>query len=167
METKTDELHKNGILLYHIDDVLEKGSVYEAAKKVANVLTQRPKSIIVELNTYRKNIPIIIEYIVQEARIRNDLIRQNDRFYSSKAEKDKKRWTEEEDNALIEKACYPDTSLLQLSIDFGRTTSAIQSRLTYLVGVKRISKPVVGRFFGKADGKDVEMYLDGTVYTEK
>lgn len=65
-------------------------------------------------------------------------------------EKEKKhtRWTEEDDNKLIELATTEGMSPQLLSNLMERTPGSVQNRLSKLVGVKRDSKPVDGIFKG-------------------
>lgn len=78
-------------------------------------------------------------------------------------ERSRKRWTEEEDNLLIEMAVADGTTTVELARVFGRTPGAIQSRITYLVGIERLSSKVAGRFIGTIDGEQAEVEIDGIV----
>ena len=156
----------NGIMLFNADQLQGKGESAYAIKKICDVYYNRPKSIVVEIGIYRKYIPLVLKYIEQQAAIRNAMIKEHSRFYNAKAEKSNKRWTPEEDEILIEQACQDESNMNQLSIIFGRTPSAIQARITYLVGRKRLSQEVAGKFIGYIDGKKQEADIVGTVYKD-
>lgn len=89
-----------------------------------------------------------------------------DRYEDGYADQSRKRWTEEEDEALIERAACDDSTPIQLAQEFGRSPGAITSRISYLVGIKRVSSKVAGRFIGRIDGQEVEADIDG-VLTKK
>ena len=72
-----------------------------------------------------------------------------------------RRWTNSQDDALVEMACRDDSSMMTLALDFNRTPAAISSRLTYLVGVSKVSRRVVGRITGYLDGEAVNGVFDG------
>lgn len=82
--------------------------------------------------------------------------RQQDQAFGKGATASRKRWTEEEDSTLIDKAVETDSDLTQLAILFNRTPGAISSRLTHLVGIKRLSQSVAGRLTGYINGNPVE-----------
>lgn len=46
---------------------------------------------------------------------------------------------------------------------FGRSAGAIATRVSYLVGIKKVSEEVAGKFVGYLDGKHVEGVINGTV----
>lgn len=77
----------------------------------------------------------------------------------------RRRWTDDEDEALIELAGsvdVPDT--ISLAMTFNRTPAAIMSRINYLVGRKRLTQHVAGRITGYVDGVPVEdVFIDGEV----
>ena len=73
-----------------------------------------------------------------------------------------KRWTAEQDELLIEHASQ-ENNIYGLAQIFGRSPSAIQSRLTYLVGIKRVSKQVAGKFVGIFNGVETSGHINGTV----
>ena len=44
---------------------------------------------------------------------------------------------------------------------FGRTPSAIASRVSYLVGIERVSQEIAGRFVGTLNGQHIHGMIDG------
>ncbi len=79
------------------------------------------------------------------------------------AQRSRKRWTETEDLMLVEMATHDNMTMMTLSQEFGRTPSAIASRLSYLVGIEKLSSKVAGRFIGTIDGKQAEVEINGVV----
>lgn len=153
------------VLLFNrknITDVTSKGKV--AAQKLHSNYTQKPKSIIVELNVYRKYLPDLIKYFVLITKVNEAAVKANDRLFAQGSENHYKRWTPEEDTMLIEEVCKGDSSLNEISIVFGRSPAAISNRITTLVGVKRLSQAVAGRFIGTINGKETSADVSEVVY---
>ena len=118
-----------------------------------------------ELMKYRNVVPKLINYI--------DELRCNLAFFMHQAflihdeSRNNKRWGKEEDETIIEEICKEDgLSIKELSSALQRSESAVRTRITYLVGVKRLSQKVVGKFIGTVDGEDSEVQLKGTLYKE-
>lgn len=82
--------------------------------------------------------------------------------------RDNKRWTEEEDNALVEMAVLFDGNLENLffmaPMWFGRTPDSVKTRLSYLVGKKRLTVKVEGKFEGDFEGELVKGQISGLVH---
>ena len=99
--------------------------------------------------------------------IQNDLIDklllENDRVTDGIGERGRKRWTQQDDELLIEMAAQEDVTIIDLSKQFGRTPGAIQSRISRLVGIKKLSAEIAGRFIGTLNGEFVEGNIDGIV----
>ena len=91
------------------------------------------------------------------------LLKELDRMGAGIGERGRKRWTNEEDELLIEMASYDSTTIIDLSKEFGRTPGAIQSRISKLVGIKKLSMEVAGRFIGTLNGELIEGDINGTV----
>lgn len=155
----------DGILLYDWIDakiIGEKGK--EACIALAKVVMRRPKNILQELNIYRKYVPDVFKWIEGYNKALQDANRETKRFYSNVSEKSHKRWTPEEDELLIEQICNGEMSINEISNVFGRTPQSISSRVTVLVGRKRLSQEVAGKFIGTINGEQREAELVGTLY---
>lgn len=87
--------------------------------------------------------------------------RETGQLLGEQATAARKRWTEIEDEALVEHACQDDSTLITLAMRFNRTPTAITSRLTYLVGVSRAPKELIGRLTGYLDGELVAGHFEG------
>ena len=140
---------------------------FQAFLRIAKVFYHRPKSIVEELRVYRNNMPALIDYVMEITEFNEKTSKELDRVYEKTDERANKRWTPEDDELLIEQVCDEGVTPVRLSTIFGRTPSAISSRITYLVGVKRLSQSVAGRFIGKMDGHEVDADIEGTVHFEK
>lgn len=154
----------DGIAMCNISKLQSKGESYEAVKKISEVLQNRPKSIIEELKIFRTYTRKLLRYIEEREKLLEWALKQNERFENDCDDKKYQRWTNEEDEMLIELVCDETKSLLELSTIMGRTVPAIKTRITKLVGVKRISQNIAGRFFGTIDGEEKEVNLNGTLY---
>ena len=144
-----------------------KGETNEALIKVLSVIQNRPKSIIVEVNTYRKYIPKLINYIKERDKLLDFAIKQIERYENDCDDKRFKRWTPEEEEMLINLVCDENYSMLQISTMMGRTVPSIKTKISNLVGVKRLSQKIAGRFIGTMNGENIETNLNGIIYKEE
>lgn len=100
---------------------------------------------------------LLLDGIIDNALLENHRVTENI------GERGRKRWTSQDDELLIEMASHDDTTIVDLSQQFGRTPGAIQSRISKLVGIKKMSAEIAGRFIGTLNGEFVEGDIDGTV----
>ena len=138
-----------------------------AFKELLNMTFKRPSNSYIELTKYRKYVPCIL---YEMSNLMDDI--SSVREYAKREEangkadnKHNKRWSNVEDEWLIDAVCN-DEPLTRIAIALGRTPAAIQTRISYLVGVKRLSQQVEGKFIGTANGSEFEADLVGTVYKE-
>lgn len=163
--TETERMHESGIYLHNPDDYQCKGETLKAFTVLSGLMHEKPKGgAIAELNLYRKYVPMILRFLLEQQRVLEDATDTIVRYRTDCEKKKNKRWTPEEEETLIELTCRDDMSCMDIATTLGRSVSAIKTKLSQLVGVKRLSASVVGRFFGKANGVDAELDLDGTVY---
>ena len=87
----------------------------------------------------------------------NSIKRANDKT----SERSHKKWSSIEDEQLIDAVSKGDSSIIELSCVFGRSPSAIKSRVSYLVGIKRVSSEIAGRFIGTINGASIEGNIRG------
>ena len=139
----------------------------EALRQIGKVMLHRPKKMIQELLVYRQYVPTLIKVVVAMGDVNRGIRMQNERYEAMTAEKSHKRWTPEEDESLIETVCREDTNIHEISAIFGRSPAAIQRRITHLVGVKRLSQAVAGRFVGTIGGVETDSDISGIVYREE
>ena len=119
------------------------------------------------LRVYDKYVPKLIKLYFANVEACGGLSKELDRATNNALERNGKRWDRDEDDALIDLVTEEDMSIAQIAITMGRTPQAIQTRVSHLVGIKRLSSDVAGRFKGTLDGVEVDGYIDGTVTREK
>ena len=161
------EVKKAGVLTWFKDEdefcgiAHEKG--IEAAEKLDKIICF-PPDVLTELKIYRKYVPELLKDYIRTIRDNNAHIKVMKRMRTDSEEKKYKKWTDAEDNELIELVCDSELSILDVSVTMGRTVPAIKSRLTKLVGIKRLSQEVAGRFIGTINGNHADCVVDGTIY---
>lgn len=138
-------------------------------KELTRLRNNKPKNVVLELVAYKKLAKNFYRYLdmfemykeIADAAIER-LLAQGE----NTALHNRKKWTKEEEELLIESVC-DDVSISDLAFLFGRTPGAISSKISELVGLKRLSQDVVGKFIGTFDGKRVEGDIKGTVIKEE
>ena len=144
-------------------------SKYEITNILTQVVNLRENS---KLNPYQKlkkwgDVGAdIIKYMVLILDLIDCQNRVVKRFMTDSAEKKYKRWTDEEDNLLIDMVCA-DMSSMDISITLGRSPSAIKTRVSKLVGINRLSQQIAGRFIGELNGAKIEGNIKGTLSKDK
>lgn len=158
----SDILKRNGINAMTADDLRHSRDEYQKAiNELMKAIHQRPK-FSAEIAIYRKYVPILLEYCEGIDKFNGVLNKTFQRMESDSEEKRYKRWSEEEDELLIEMVCQ-NRSLLEVSTAMGRTVSSIKTRVSNLVGVKRLSQEIAGKFVGTLNGENVSGVINGTV----
>ena len=92
--------------------------------------------------------------------------KNQERMYDATAERSNKRWEKDEDETIVEVASRGEMSITELAVTMGRSPAAIQTRLSQLVGIGRVSQEVAGRFIGTLDGEHVQGFIDGSLQKE-
>lgn len=144
----------------------DKQELLEAFTKVAKVTKERPKSVIIEVNIYRKYIPLLLDAYIRMCEGLRKANMVYERSTDIKYARGNKKWTADEDNELIEQVCREDMNIHQLSAVFGRSPGAIKTHISELVGRERLSQEIAGRFIGTIDGMETDAVIDGTVFKE-
>lgn len=157
---------KNGSGEYKkFDYRLEPGHVGEALDALTCAIMGK-MSMAKELKTYRKYVPALVIELFDTLEVLSMTYDSIDAVDTGMAKRNRKRWTNEEDEQLIEMAADgASMSLMGLVLD--RTPTAVQTRISYLVGIERLSVDVAGKFIGWLDGELVEGNIDGTVSKRK
>ena len=141
------------------------GNVLNGAKnRITNLYANRPESLEEEVAAYRKDIPHLITYIDVLTDNLRMAVERIERINNKTDTNAKKKWTKDEDNLLIDVVCSEKWTPLQISTIFGRTPAAINTRVSYLVGVQKLDRKVAGHFVGEMDGKEVRATIKGTVF---
>ena len=120
-----------------------------------------------QLIRYRKITPILLKMLESDLEDWEMEHRQVERFSEVTFDNSNKRWNKEEDEMLINAVCDDNTSLYEISTRFGRSPAAIQTRISYLVGIKKISTEIAGKFTGTLNGENVFGEIKGTLKKEK
>ena len=118
---------------------------------------------ITELMTYRKYIPTIVLGQFVKGKLERFDLAAFDTLMNNQFTNTGKRWEEWEDETIVNYICN-DEPMWQICCVLGRTESSIRSRLSTLVGRKRISKEVAGRFVGTMSNDNGNCYIKGTVF---
>ena len=127
-------------------------------------LEKHPKGpAIKQLMEWRKIGLQMIKFIKMQLDVIDATHIMNERLNSQIDQKSHKRWTPDEDEKLVGAACRDDMTIIDLSATFGRSPSAIKSRLSYLVGIKRISQEIAGKFVGTLNGANIEGNIRGNL----
>lgn len=121
-----------------------------------------PKAVHLRLKEYREASEVLIQGYVLMSEALTAANREIAQLKGAEATQSRKRWTPEEDEVLIEQAA-DGNSLIQLALDFNRSPQAISSRITYLVGIQKMSREVAGHIIGFLDGEPVDGHFEGQV----
>lgn len=136
---------------------------YELERQLLQLLEEPKGSAFHQLQAWKKLGKKLHKFMLNQ----NDIIqlqnKEHQRIYGLSTEKKYKRWTPEEESNLIEMVTQPNMTLVELSTMFGRTPSAIQAKLTNLVGLKRVDRKIAGKFVGNLNGEHLEGFIDGII----
>jgi len=158
----TDIFERNGISTMTSNDFKQPKSYYQTVvNELLKVVNERP-NLPKELSTYRKYVPALIEYCETIDKLNVVLNKTINRMENDSEEKRYERWTDEEDELLIEMVCQ-NRSILEISTAMGRTAASIKKRFSKLVGIQRISQEVEGSFVGTLNGECVNGQISGIV----
>lgn len=150
-----------GVNLWDLEKIVDPSELHTALSEVIRMNHEQPKNLFMTLKKYREHSATIIRWAMTLQELRESSDRQLNHLMGKAGERSNKRWTESEDMALVELAANDQHSLVELSVTFGRSPAAISSRLTYLVGIKKVSQEIAGRIIGFIDGEPVNGYFSG------
>lgn len=153
-----------GALMIDSRELVLKDEANRAVLAIEKMVHEKP-NMAKEVMTYRKYLPIIIRILHQQQELIDGYEKLFERLETDSEDKKGQRWCNQEDELLIELVCN-DMSMLEISTTLGRTPASIKTRLTKLVGTKRLSKKVAGRFVGYIDGIQTECSVEGTVFNK-
>lgn len=157
------------VLLSRRDEALEMYNNIGVGKILSDIymsIVEPPKGAFKQISLYRALLKRAGLLIMALQDCNESFMKEIDRLGAGIGDQGRKRWTQEEDELLIEAATDGTKNIIDLSKAFGRTPGAIQSRITKLVGIKRLSAEVAGRFIGTINGEFVEGDIDGTLRKE-
>lgn len=125
------------------------------------------RNVFIRLRKYRENTQRLIKYVEDYQVIVRAALDRQDQMLGKVGERNRKKWTPTEDRALVDQACEPGSTLVTLALSMNRTPGAVASRLTHLVGIKKVSREIAGRIIGSLDGEPVEGYFEGVLLAEE
>lgn len=143
--------------------VLMDGGDSSVVTDIYALIVHPPKSAFAKINAYQELLRRAALRILALEDLKEAMMLEIERHESNVGEQSRKRWTPEDDELLIEVAAQDGATIFGMAKEFGRTPGAIQSRISHLVGVKRMSAEVAGRFIGTLNGQFVEGDIDGVV----
>lgn len=146
---------------------LSHGEAQNAILQLLKIQRNRPRSIVAEVKIYRKYVPKLLEAYWGQCEAAKMAVQGNKRFMTDCADKKNRRWTPQEDNLLIDLVCSEGKSIMEIAVEMGRSVSAIKTRVSTLVGRKRITQKIAGRFLGEIDGEQYNAIIDGVLYKEE
>lgn len=159
-------IHRDDFIEYVEDKFGDINGLRKALLTIRKITTEPRGNIAKQLKELKQAAKVVADGYLYEQELLNSVIKENERLTQC-VDRGRKRWSKEEDEYLIEMVTRdsfnPENGFIELAGMFGRTPGAIQSRITYLVGIKRISQNVAGRFEGKINGEEMSGYIDGVL----
>lgn len=155
----------NGVTLIRRDDIIDALREHDPnlTGEAAGLLESRGSNTYRHIENCHSVMKRMGQSIIMKQMIIDRLLVELDRMGDGIGERGGKRWSQEEDEMLIEMAARDDYTIIKLARAFGRTPGAIQSRISMLVGINKISAKVAGRFIGTLNGEHVEGDISGVL----
>lgn len=162
-----EKIREAGVDLIWEDDIKDayRGEAYRIIMKISELKAAPNSNAFIQLKEWKKLGDQVIDYIKAVSKFANLQGKYWERLDTDSKSKKYQRWTKEEDEILIELVCS-GISQAELSAAMGRTIPAIKTRVSKLVGEKRISQKIAGNFFGTFNGEYVEGTIKGEVINE-
>lgn len=135
-------------------------------QKIFKLLNESKLKPFHEIQAWRKVGKNMMTYMETVTKGINNVCKENKRLSTMKYDRGHKKWTEEEDEILIELLCDDSLTLLDVSKTLGRSISAINTRCSVLTGVERVKQKIQGKFQGKLNGMVVDGTIDGLLFKE-
>ena len=154
------------IALVYVPNEDARAEWLDAGVQLMKLICHRPKSIIAELSLYRKYVPILLKQMDTLTEANKKSAMQIERNSKIEYDRSGKRWSKDEDESLINLVCDGNVNIHELCTAFGRSPGAIKTHISELVGVKRLTLEVAGRFVGIIDGQSAESEIKGTLYKD-
>ena len=163
------EPREHGIALTNMKSLKQRvdvSNLYESQKfwYAVQELIESPKmSAYAQLTKWRSLGKQMVAHCKELEELAMGYQRQIDRMNSLSFERNGEKWTDEEDGHLIELVCDGNTPMVELCTIFGRSPGAIQTRISYLVGIRRVSSEIAGKFIGTLNGAKIEGNIKGNL----
>ena len=147
-------------------DFEEAQKLYGDIYKLLNGATGKKMTPYLEIKTWRGLGKKMLAYMKMVDKFSHQTMKEQQRLKTMKSDRANKRWTPEEDELLIELLCNEEYTLLDVSKTIGRSITAINTRVSTLVGIKRTNQEIRGLFTGKLNGMIVDGTIDGLLTKE-
>lgn len=125
-------------------------------------MPKRLKNVHQRLKAYQEVSKVFREYSLIQMQLQKAAMRQTNQLKEGLNKRSGKRWTDSEDTALIELAASGN-DVQQIGLALSRSPGAVSSRISHLVGIKRISVEFAGTIKGQLNGEEVEGTFVGEV----
>jgi hypothetical protein len=142
-------------------DIIDMGMLAQARNNLIRALKGN-MPVGKALSVYKKYVPVLLVWTEQNIHVMSEIVDRVDEVDSGSRGNARRRWSEEDDDMLIELAS-DGVSISTIAFSLRRSPSAIQSRISHLVGIQKLTQEVAGRFIGQLDGKHIEGDISGTV----
>lgn len=156
------KIFRDGVFYADIQDAHKALSeIQETIQEINRLMTKAKGPAIYQLREWKKVGKKMIELLKMQHELisaTEDTIQRLDKKSNERAHK---KWTNKEDETLIELACRENIKIIDMMTALGRSPMAIKNRLSYLVGVKRVSQEIAGKFIGTLNGANIEGDIRG------
>ena len=159
---------ENGINMINVNEKMRKmgirhlsemNKIYNEAKDLIECPQGNPYQ---QLLKYKKILPKLVKRLESDMEDYDLLLRELERLKAVKYENANKRWDKEDDEMLIDMICN-NVPIYNISTTFGRSPSAISTRVSYLVGINRLSQDIAGKFIGTINGEEINGDIKGVL----
>ena len=157
------------ITVIYESELLEiaRAKAYKIVMRAHNLKTEPKGNIAIQLKEWRKLGDDIIKYFENYGNVMKKVGETYTDLQTATARNNNARWTQDEDEKLIELVCDGSWTIYEIANSFGRSVPAIKTRVSNLVGLNRLSKKIAGRFIGTIDGAEIDGDINGIVYRGK
>ena len=165
-KARADKVRQAGFCVMSDEETVSKDEASKAIMALYDV-TMNPKPLMQAYRIYKKYVPVLLAHNANINDFDQALERKLETLDKTVGDRSNKRWTNGEDEWLIEQICKEDASLFEISTTLGRTPASVQARVTKLVGLHRLSEKIAGKFIGNIGDEHVEAHIDGTLIKEE
>lgn len=150
--------------LWRRDEVLShKASVIEAVDRLSELVREPKGNAFQQLRAFRKHTAVLLRHLDSVSDVLSSVKEMQREAQGDTPANNNKRWSDDEDMALVDLAASDGNSITSIALILGRSPGAVQNRLTYLVGIEHRIQRISGRFQGLIDGVMSEANIDGEI----
>ena len=164
---KREGIENAGVVLYWQNDIEQAGAeyAYDIIKTIARLKAAPSSNAFKTLKEWRNLGDKMIRYIEAVNSYVNTSAELFDRMATDSEKKRYQRWSNEEDEILIE-LVTSGRPMTEVSACMGRTVPAINTRVSKLVGLKRLEAKIAGQFIGTLNGEAISGHVEGRLRKE-